>query len=192
MQPNNTFDRFSVFRRRDKNGNLIDANSESHKLKGSFDRFISPENADATLRVWPEVADNGGQVTVLWSAVPNPTEKDFIGYYCPIGDEATHPVDHVPVTDSDTWQQGYGHIFLVVYNMRYTCGFRYYSNNKLVAQSAGLTFTNGGAVNPLHGHLSMTNKPTEMRVMWNSFPGRCNMHVITLICDLKDLVEHIL
>lgn len=162
----------SYFRRIDKNGNIIDVNSEEYKLPCPFDNLITPENAEASLKVWPETVENAGRVTVLWSGVPKPTEKDIISYYCPYDDKDAHPVDYLHVTDSDTWDQGYGHVFLQVYNMRWSCGFRYYSNNKLVALSNQLKFTDGGPLAPLHGHIAMTTKPTEMRVMWNSIEGK--------------------
>ena len=116
-------------------------------------------------------------MTVLWSNIKNPQPKDIVGYYCPYDDKDTHPLDYLPVTQSETWEQGYGHVFLNLYNLRSVCQFRYYSNNKLVAMSNAVTFNNGGPMAPLQGHIAMTNDPTQMRVMWNSGEGWCTSKV---------------
>ena len=159
------------FRRTDVDGKPIDANSPEYQLKGNYDNTILKENEAASLKVWPQVIENGGRVAVLWSNIPSPQKGDIIGYYCPFEDKAKHPLDYIPVTSSETWQQGYGHVFVKLYNMRSECGFRYYSNKNLVAASNKVAFNNGGPYSPLQGHISMTNNPTEMRVMWNSAQG---------------------
>ena len=150
---------------------MIDANSPGFQLKGDFDSTIRAEYEAVSLKVWPEVIENGGRVTVLWSNIPSPQSTDIVGYYCPFDDKATHPLDYLPVTSSETWKKGYGHIFVKLYNMRAECGFRYYSNHKLVASSNKVVFNNGGPNAPLQGHIAMTNNPTEMRIMWNSAEG---------------------
>lgn len=158
----------TYFMRTDEFGIPVDANSPDFQLKGPFDNTIAKENEGASLKVWPKVINNGERVTVLWSDVKDPQPKDIIGYYCPYDDKDTHPLDYMPVTQSRTWKQGYGHVFLTLYNLRSACEFRYYSNNKLVALSNLVTFNNGGPKAPLHGHIAITNNPTEMRIMWNS------------------------
>ena len=56
--------------------------------------------------------------------------------------------------------------------MRETCVFKYYRRNGtakiLAALSNRLDFADGGREAPLHGHIALTTKPTEMRVMWVS------------------------
>jgi hypothetical protein len=167
-----SFNFFINYRRKNSLGELIDANSPQSKLQGPFDNEIAEENDAVVLKVWPEVIENGGKVTVLWSNMKKPLHTDIIAYYCPFIDKATHAVDYMPVTGSSTWQEGYGHFFLTLYNMRTECGFRYYSSKKLIAMSNKVTFYNGGPFDPLHIHLAMTNDPTEMRVMWNSAQGK--------------------
>ena len=123
----------------------------------------------------PTVVKNAGDVTVIWNGVSNPQEKDFIAFYCPVYDNPTHYLDHFYVSSSSTWKKGYGNHTVVVFNMRSTCIFKYYragsSYSQLVAESDELSFSDGGPVAPLQGHISVTTKPTEMRVMWVSGEG---------------------
>ena len=171
---------FFFYRRTDDGGKPIDANSPEYQLKGRYDNTILKENEAASLKVWPQVIENGGKVVVLWSNIPSPQTGDIIGYYCPFDDKAIHPLDYIQVNSSETWQQGYGHVSVKLYNMRSECGFRYYSNKKLVTVSNKVAFNNGGPLAPLQGHISMTNNPTEMRVMWNSAQGIYSMSDIII------------
>ena len=123
------------------------------------------------MKVWPEEVENAGQVTVLWEGIQNASKSDRIGYYCPYFDNPNHALDYIDVTKSPTWEEGYGSYTLIMYNMRAPCAFRYYSNNKLVAISNRVRFTNGDIYAPLQVHLAMTNKASEMRVMWVSEKG---------------------
>jgi len=161
----------TYFHRRHENGSIVNAKDPRTRnwMDGPFDNRISQENIDAKLKVWPEEVENAGQVTVLWEGIPNPTKDDRIGYYCPFYDNPKHALDTIDVTKSPTWQEGYGYYTVNLFNMRAACVFRYYNSAKaLVAVSNKVKFTNGDIYSPLHVHLSMTNKPTEMRVMWNS------------------------
>jgi len=160
----------TFFHQRDSHGKPLDANRTDFHLKGPFVNQIDlKNNLDASLKVWPEEVENAGQVTILWEGIPNPTSGDRIGYYCPYYDNPAHGLDYIDVTKSPTWQEGYGYYTVKLYNMRSPCAFRYYIGGKtLVAISNKVRFTNGDAFAPLQVHLAMTNKPTEMRVMWNS------------------------
>ncbi|XP_066919291.1 uncharacterized protein, partial [Clytia hemisphaerica] len=154
--------------RKDANGKVIDANKPDVQLNPII-HTISEEDQDATLKIWPQEIQNGGRVTLLWSNVQSPKSTDRIAFYCPHYDKASHPLDNFPVTDSETWESGFGHVFLTLYNMRTNCGFRYYRDSTtLVAISNTVKFNNGGPMAPLHGHIAVTNDPTQMRVMWNS------------------------
>ena len=126
------------------------------------------------MKVWPEEVENAGYVTVLWEFVENPTKDDRIGYYCPFYDKPNHALDYIDVTKSATWAEGYGSYTLKLYNMRAQCAFRYYTNKdttKIVAISNYVRFTNGNVFSPLQVHISMTNNPSEMRIMWVSAKG---------------------
>lgn len=160
---------YSNFSRLHDNGSIVDANLD-HQMKGPF-KNSNVNSLDATLKVWPEEVENAGQVTVLWEGIKNPNKNDRIGYYCPFFDNPAHALDYIDVTKSSTWQQGYGFYTVKLYNMRSPCAFRYYNNNEMVALSNKVRFTNGDGYAPLQVHLSMTNKASEMRVMWNSLKG---------------------
>ena len=135
---------------------------------------ILSADAGAKLNVLPNPVKNGGFVTIIWQDIRFPTPKDFIAYYCPFDDDPNHYIDFFHVTESLTWKKGYGHYKVQVYNMRSECIFKYYrrtpSNSQLVVSSQKLAFV-GGSAAPLQGHLAMTERPTEMRVMWNSGEG---------------------
>jgi len=81
------------------------------------------------------------------------------------------------VTDAGQfWLEGYGSRTVKLFNLRTECEFRYYRNEvggeytALVARSNLVTFK-GGPDQPQHGHLSLTNDPSQMRVMWISGNG---------------------
>ena len=77
---------------------------------------------------------------------------------------------------SSTWRTGLGNHTVTVFNMRTQCIFRYYragaSYSQLVTESEKLSFADGGSFAPLQGHIAMTKRPTEMRVMWVSGEGK--------------------
>ena len=113
----------------------------------------------------------------------NPNAKDFIAYYCPVYDEPSHHLDYITVDHSLTWQKGYGHITVTVYNMRTTCVFKYYRAGHSYSQLAGISneisFSDGGPAAPLQGHIALTGIPTEMRVMWTSGEGNESLIHVT-------------
>eukprot|EP00794_Sanderia_malayensis_P005468 gene5468-6151_t len=123
--------------------------------------------------------DNGARVTVSWKNVVMPSAKDWIGFYCPHNDSASNPLDYFFVTDGSSssslssWKSGFGSKTVSVFNMRNDCEFRYYRYvyggiyTALVARSNLLQFK-GRSDQPMHGHISVTGDPSQMRVMWIS------------------------
>jgi len=162
----------TYFGRRHPDGTLVDRSAPE------FDRdikkpFVNQKwRNDASIKLSPTVATNGGEVAVIWNGVTDPQEKDFIAFYCPIYSNPSHYLDYFYVSSSSTWKEGSGNYSVVVYNMRSTCVFKYWragsSYSKFVAESEELSFDKGGPEAPLQGHISMTTKPSEMRVMWVS------------------------
>ena len=61
------------------------------------------------LNVWPHVAKNGAEVSVLWSGISDPRPDDYIAYYCPFYDNPNHYLDYVYGKDIPGWGNGYGH-----------------------------------------------------------------------------------
>ena len=141
----------------------------------TYINHVSRFDKDSLIQVTPDEVENGGNVTVLWSHIQNPSHQDIIAYYCPIYESSNHFLDFFPVNVSASWQAGYGHFTAPVYNMRTICQFKYFRYKRtsfvLAAVSNELSFTVGGQLAPLHGHLSLTGKSTEMRVLWNSGEG---------------------
>lgn len=127
------------------------------------------------MEAWPKTVINGEKVTVLWTGVNNPTPKDLITYYCPFYDDINHYLDYFHVSSSLSWHEGFGHHSVKLYNMRTPCVFRLFRAQEnsyvLAATSNKVYFADGGPYAPLQGHIAMTSKPTEMRVMWTSGEG---------------------
>ena len=166
------------FRKTYHDGSLVDRSSPEYDsdLKRPFINHISrTDAASASINLYPTVVKNGGEVTVSWNGVTAPNEKDFIAFYCPFYDNPTHYLDYFYVTESGTWNKGYGNYSVVAFNMRNQCVFKYFragsSYSQLVAESEKLSFADGGPVAPLQGHIAMTKRPSEMRVMWVSGEG---------------------
>ena len=165
-----------VYLRRVSNGTLLDRRLPEfdEEIQKPLKPNVLSADAEVKLNVLPNPVKNGGFVTIIWRDIRFPTPKDFIAYYCPFDDDTNHYIDFFHVTESLTWKKGYGHYKVQVYNMRSECIFKYYrktpSNSQLVVSSQKLAFV-GGSAAPLQGHLAMTERPTEMRVMWNSGEG---------------------
>ena len=111
---------------------------------------------------------------MLWEGVSEPQEKDYIALYCPFYDSPHHYLDYHYANSATEWDKGYGHFDVNVYNFREPCHFKYFRISKdqksftLAAVSNQVKFDDGGSQAPLQGHISLTNNPTEMRVMWVS------------------------
>ena len=172
----------TYFHRKNPDGTLVDRASSSYDdvFRTKFIETISDlDHSTASLLVHPfSDVENGEDTTVTWKNVIKPSPKDWIGLYCPHNDTAKRALDYFFVTDSGkSWQYGYGSKTVKLFNMRAECEFRYYRNTgggeytALVATSDLITFK-GGFDQPLHGHLSLTNDPSQMRVMWISGNGK--------------------
>lgn len=161
----------TYFLRRHSNGSLVDQNHPDTRLKFLNDaRKVSTRVSQpkAALSVSPSLIANGGLVTVSWSGIQTPTEKDAIVLYCPTDEKPAKYLDYIHVKDYPTYKMGYGSFDVRLYNMRSDCQFRYYRpGTELVALSNVIKF-NGGPEEPLQGHLALTSDPSEMRVMWVS------------------------
>merc|ERR1719317_1059826 len=80
----------TFFGRLDGNGRAVDRSSPKYNKRiESIPRInkISPKDAmSINLNVWPHVAKNGAEVSVLWSGISDPRPDDYIAYYCPFYD----------------------------------------------------------------------------------------------------------
>ena len=174
----------TYFHRHNADGSLTDRSDPSYNavFDAKFLETISPLDASTSiLTVHPNNdVENGEEVTVTWKNIIKPSAKDWIGLYCPHNDTATQALDYFYVTDAhekETWKKGFGDRAIRLYNMRNHCEMRYYRNvdggdyAALVTKSELIRFK-GGADLPMHGHLSLTNDPSQMRVMWISGNGK--------------------
>ena len=130
----------------------------------------------AVLTANPGVVHNGQNVTVSWRGVASASEGDWIGVYCPSDSDSRGYLDYCHVSECPTYLQGRGRVELTLYNMRMDCVFRYFTANQmslstttynLIAVSNVVGFVNGSHA-PLHGHLALTGRASEMRVQWTS------------------------
>ncbi|XP_057306826.1 uncharacterized protein LOC130645009 isoform X4 [Hydractinia symbiolongicarpus] len=181
----------TYFGRMLSNGKLLNRNSDDYDkdIKKPFVNHILASDTTASLKVLQNNIKNGGKVTVLWNNVEKVQPKDFIAFYCPAFDNPNHYLDYFYVTQSPDWNTGNGKHTVKVYNMRSTCVFKYYraggTYSQLVAVSQEIYFNDGGFLAPLQGHIAMTTKPTEMRVMWNS--GEVHQPTVVKYGASKDL-----
>ncbi|XP_066927057.1 uncharacterized protein [Clytia hemisphaerica] len=164
----------TYFRKLADNGKLIDRGSKQYNqdIPNKFVTKISRKDASSvSLKVYPEVAENGGLVAVNWYGVAEPNEKDFISLYCPDDDNPKHYLDYFNIDVSVSWKAGFGEHFVPVFNMRTNCVFKYFrwvgEAGQLAATSSVITFR-GGPLAIHQIHLSLTGDPTQMRVMWVS------------------------
>ncbi len=176
----------TYFHRKNPDGSMTNRADSSFEdvFRTKFLDEISPEDVSSQVIVDPsQDVDNGAKITVSWKYISKPSAKDWIGFYCPRDDLAARALDYFFVSEfeEETWQQGYGSRTVAVFNMRSDCEFRYYRYlvgglyTALVARSNQLTFK-GGADLPMHGHLSLTSDPSQMRVMWISGTGKDYFH----------------
>ena len=167
----------TYFHRKHPDGTLVDRSNpqfnDVFKTK-LIETISSLDKHTASLVIHPfKDLENGEDATVIWKNVIKPSANDWIGLYCPQNDTASRALDYFFVTDSESWQHGHGSRTVKLFNLRTECELRYYRSvgggeyTALVATSDLITFK-GGADLPHHGHLSLTNDPSQMRVMWIS------------------------
>lgn len=172
----------TYFGKVDQNGILIDVSSPEYRLKINFfdnEGFASRLKANydhkAYLKVVPDLIENGAEVDVLWRSESNSSKTDFIALYCPFDDKHTKYLDYLYLNETkSTFLDGEGKFKIKLFNMRVECELRYFFNDGshayLAARSNIVSFKRGGD-EPLQGHIALTGKPTEMRVMWNTKTG---------------------
>ena len=161
----------TYFRRSNSEGVILDVRDLKNHI--NFTHPIVTKFAPAaTLKVSPELVENGELVNVSWSGIPQPEKSDFIAFYCPNDAEASQYLDYFYVTVSENYASGYGWNQVNVYNMRTSCEFRYYQKNYIHVATSNLLKFKGGVYAPLQGHIALTGDPTQMRVMWVSGTGR--------------------
>ena len=172
----------TYFHRWNHDGTLVDRSSQSYEavFRTEFiEKISSLDQSTASLFAHPfRSVENGEDTTVMWKNVVKPSAKDWVGLYCPHNDTAKKALDYFFVSDAgESWQSGYGSRTVKLFNLRTECEFRYYRSEggreytALVAKSNLVTFK-GGRDQPQHGHLSLTNDPSQMRVMWISGNGK--------------------
>ena len=133
-------------------------------------------SSGARLSVEPPLLENGGRAVVSWSGVPvtpgpgQPGRKDWVGVYCPASASPAAYLDYWWANRSQTYARGHGSTEVTLYNLRSECQFRYYSSSAAGTEllAAGDVAFVGGATAPLHAHLALAGRPTEMRVQWTS------------------------
>lgn len=175
----------TYFHRKDSDGGLVDRSSPLYNdvFETKFIETTSYlDQNTASLFVHPfNDLENGEDVTVVWKNVIKPSRKDWVGLYCPRNDTPMKALDYFFVTESfekESWRHGYGSKAVKLFNLRSDCEFRYYRSvdgigeyTALVARSNLITFQ-GGADLPHHGHLSLANDASQMRIMWISGNGK--------------------
>jgi len=178
----------------DENGVAIDRASPAYSAPLDNKTWITkPTRNDALtvkLQAWPAEVKNGETVTVLWSGLAEPQPDDIITFYCPFYEsDVNRYLDYVKTGSCPGWERGYGHFELPIYNMREPCVFKLWRNVKnglaFAASSNLVNFADGGASAPLHGHIALTNLPTQMRVMFTT--GRLTQPPLVRYGRTKDL-----
>lgn len=160
----------TYFKRINPDGTVVNADDSRTRIKFAHpirERFTP----NATLTVSPSLVENGAAVNVSWSGITQPSNKDFIAFYCPENDQPDHYLDYFYVTDSAN-ASGYGWREVNVYNMRSKCEFRYYQQSYVHVATSNLLQFKGGIYVPLQGHIALTGDPSQMRVMWVSGTGK--------------------
>lgn len=121
----------------------------------------------AQLTASPQVLlNNMDNVTLSWTGVLQPLPEDLIYIYSPYTKNASEPaIGWKYVKEVSTWETGSGSFTFPLVNSRENgYVFRYVSNGSVVATSNRVTFQN--PMEPLQGHLALTSRCSEMRVMW--------------------------
>lgn len=180
----------TYFRRQDSKGHLISRHGPDYgKLisKPVKEDILDFDLNNAVLKVKPFIVKNGDEVTVQWSGVSNPNQKDWIAIVCPHYDKIDRKLDHFFVDESPSWMFGHGTHKVHVFNLRNDCEFRYFRNaghSRLVARSNKIAFE-FGADAPLQGRIAVTGDATQMRIMWTA--AKCKFRLHTGLCRLEDL-----
>eukprot|EP01133_Synstelium_polycarpum_P010867 gene10867-12661_t len=125
------------------------------------------------------LSTSGDTVELKWSGIETPTRQDVIGIYYPPEGDVTAPIGFIPMTNSTTWKEGYGSVSLPLINVRDVYVFRIWvpgtiepfinnggSNLSMVATTNTVSFENPNE--PGKAYLALTNKTSEMRLMWIS------------------------
>ncbi len=117
----------TYFKRLAKDKTFADGSSEFYGKDINLPVSNDLTGSSATIKVTPsEGIPNGGKVQMSWSGVSKPSNKDWIGFYCPKNDTVEHYLDYLLAAEiSPTWDKGYGSTEVRVYNMRSECEFRY-------------------------------------------------------------------
>lgn len=177
----------TYFHRQNPDGSLVDRSSPLYNnvFETRFLETVSAlDGGTASLSIHPfKDLESGEDTTVVWKNVIKPSRDDWIGLYCPRNDTAIRAVDYFYVTESsygESWRDGHGSKTVKLFNLRSDCELRYYRRvdggeyTALVARSDVITFK-GGSDLPHHGHLSLTNDPSQMRIMWISGNGKAEL-----------------
>ena len=131
-------------------GQYIDVQSQQHPPYWNPKLVVvdSVHSSGASLHADPSLIENGGEVTVSWKNVPDPSRRapyDWIGLYCPSDVDSYAYLDYWSVNKSLTYNKGYGSVAFTLYNMRVDCEFRYFGNDtytELLATSNKVSFVN--------------------------------------------------
>ena len=109
-------------------------------------------SADAVqFTITPTVVENGGTALLSWSSAQLEPNVSFVAVYCPSTAKDDDYVDHFQLR-STVGSRPVGPLV----NMRCDFQFRLFRNsNTKLATSERVTFSGGGASQPLQGHLSL-------------------------------------
>jgi len=181
----------TYFGRVDQNGVLLDVKSPEYRLKIDFfddeglsSRMKAAYDYQTYLNVVPDLIENGAEVDVFWRSEGNESKIDFVALYCPSDDKHPRYLDYLYLNETkSTFVDGVGRFKVKLFNMRSDCELRYFYNDGihayLTARSNVVRFKRGASA-PLQGHLALTGKPTEMRVMWTSGIGWLFFSIVIL------------
>ena len=96
-------------------GQYIDVQSQQHPPYWNPKLVVvdSVHSSGASLHADPSLIENGGEVTVSWKNVPDPSRRapyDWIGLYCPSDVDSYAYLDYWSVNKSLTYNKGYGSV----------------------------------------------------------------------------------
>eukprot|EP01100_Stratorugosa_tubuloviscum_P000718 TRINITY_DN115_c0_g1_i1.p1 TRINITY_DN115_c0_g1~~TRINITY_DN115_c0_g1_i1.p1 ORF type:complete len:580 (-),score=283.61 TRINITY_DN115_c0_g1_i1:323-2023(-) len=122
------------------------------------------------LIVTPSVVSNSlDNITINWSGVTQPNEKDFVAIYVPsinFFNNENNWIGYILLNNSNNWKSGSGSIQIPLVNAREDYIFALWTSGgtQRTAISNSVTFINFNE--PLQAHLQRTKSPTEMRLIW--------------------------
>jgi hypothetical protein len=151
--------RISYFRRREANGEYSEVYPDERPIRTELNNAVTLTVTPSTPLVGSEL-----EITLTWSGVPYPTNKDWFGFYSPVDANAHNYLDY----QWNTAGTSSGSIKFLMTNMRSNFQFRYIANDTayvVLAESPVGTWAAGQAIQV---HVSRTLDASQMLASWNS------------------------